>query len=316
MKRRSNFRIGILVLMLGFMFTSSLFAQQKGTGEKQTQEAKDQRIKAIGIDSVPATIFPPRKELTGAEKEAQRLFNEGSMKGKSGDYTGAIEDFTQSLTLVENGNTYLKRGFAFLLSGQFPKALQDFTEVLRIFPSRKEAIFGLGIARFEMKDYAGAEVDLKQYLDLVNNNAMAFDYMAALCFIRQDFQCALQNYSDVIRCDSLYLDAYTNRAMIRHYLRDYKGALEDYNIAIKQNPNDKKIYNNRAAARMLLKDYKAALEDLDKAIELDPLYADAYNNRGRVRHYLGDAEGACADWHKALSFGIEASRDLIIQNCK
>ncbi|NQV02978.1 MAG: tetratricopeptide repeat protein [Bacteroidia bacterium] len=312
----STFRIGFLVFILGFIIASSLHAQQEGEKEKLKRDDQDQRIKAIGIDSVPATIFPPRKELTETEKEAQRLFVEGSKKGKSKNYKGSIEDFTASLALVQNSNSYMKRGYAYLLSGQFPLALQDFTETLRLTPANREAIFGRGVARFEMKDYTGAEVDLKQYLDLVNINAMAFDYMAALCFMRQDFQCALQNYSDVIRCDSLYLDAVTNRAMIRHYLRDYKGALEDYDVAIKQNPNDKKIYNNRAAAKMLLKDYKAALEDFNKAIELDPLYADAYNNRGRVRHHLGDVQGACSDWHKALSFGIEASRDLIIKNCK
>ncbi|MBE0648349.1 MAG: tetratricopeptide repeat protein [Bacteroidales bacterium] len=316
MKVKSTLKIGILTLMLGFIFTSLSQAQQLKPAGQTKKENQDQRMKAMGIDSVPSTIFPPRKELTEAEKEAQRLFTEGSKKGKAGNYKEAIADLTQSVSLVPNGNSYMKRGFAYLLSAQFPLALQDFTETLRLAPSNREAIFGRGIARFEMKDYTEAEVDLKQYLDLVNINPMAFDYMAALCFMRQDFQCALQNYSDVVRCDSLYPDGWANRAMIRHYLRDYKGALEDYNVAVRINPNDKKIYNNRAAAKMLLKDYKAALEDFNKAIELDPLYADAYNNRGRVRLALGDTEGACADWQKALSFGIEASRDLIIKNCK
>jgi tetratricopeptide (TPR) repeat protein len=316
MKITSTFRISLLSLMLGIFFVTSLQSQQLQGVPQNKKESEDQRMKAMGIDSAPATIFPPRKELTEAEKEAQRLYTEGSKKGKSGDFKGAITDLSQSISLVENGNTYLKRGFAYLLSAQFPLALQDFTECLRLSPANKDAIFGRGISRFEMKDYNESEVDLKQYLDLININPMAFDYMAALCFMRQDFQCALQNYSDVIRCDSLYPDAYANRAMIRHYLRDYKGALEDYNVAIKQKPNDKKIYNNRAAAKMLLKDYKAALEDFNKAIALDPLYADAYNNRGRVRLALGDNAGACSDWQKALSFGIEASRDLIIKNCK
>ena len=311
-----TFRIGFLLLMPGLLFTSSIHAQQVGTNTNQQKELQQQRSNAMGLDPAATTIFPPRKALTETEKEAQRLYMEGSKKGKAGDYLGSIEDLTQSLTLVENGNTFMKRGFGYLFSSQYPLALQDFNDVLRISPSNREAIFGRGVARFEMEDYAESEVDLKQYLDLVNINAMAFNYMAAICFMRQDFQCALKNYSDVIRCDSLYLDAYTNRAMIRHYLRDYKGALEDYDVAVIQNPTDKKIYNNRAAARMLLKDYTAALEDFNRAIELDPLYADAYNNRGRVRYYLGDVEGACSDWQKALTFGIEASRELIIQNCK
>lgn len=316
MKMISTSRTGLLAVILGFVVVTTLQAQQ-GTGAIQSKkENQDQRMKAMGIDSVPATIFPPRKELTASEKEAQRLYTEGSAKGKKGDYKGSIADLSQSLSLVENGNTYMKRGFAYLLSGQFPLALQDFTDALRLAPSNREAIFGRGIARFEMKDYTDAEVDLKQYLDLVNINPMAFDYMAALCLMRQDFQCALNNYSDVIRCDSLYLDAYNNRAIARFNLRDYKGALEDLNVAIRIHPNDRKAINNRGGTKLLLKDFKGALEDFNKAIELDPRYADAYNNRGRAKLALGDNEGACADWHKALSLGIEASRELIIQNCK
>lgn len=308
------------LLAIGFLITAPclLSAQAiRGTGNPQDKTvSQDKRIKAVGMDSTPATIFPPRKVLTENEKLAQEYFKAGSRKGKSGDFAGAIEDFDKSLNLVENGNTYMKRGFAYLLSKNYPMALQDFTDALRIMPSYQEAMFGRGLARFEMRDYAAAEVDLKQYLDLYNLNPTAFDFMAAICFLRQDFQCALDNYSNVIRCDSTYLDAWVNRGMIRHYLRDFKGALMDYDVAVKQTPSDKKIYNNRAAAKMMLKDYQGALKDFNYAIELDPMYADAYNNRGRVKQYLGDTQGACSDWHTALSLGIDASRDLIIQYCK
>ncbi|MFH1297752.1 MAG: tetratricopeptide repeat protein [Bacteroidota bacterium] len=316
MKITSIFRIWLPLLFIGIIFTSSLFAQETGTGEKPKKEVTGRWISLMGTDTMPTTIFPPRKELTEDEKQAQQLFTEGSKKGKLGDYEGSIKDFTASIALAENANSYMKRGFAYLWSGKYPLALQDFTETLRLAPASIEAVFGLGVARFEMQDYTGAEADLKQYLDMIQVNAMAFNYMAALCFMRQDFQCALENYSQVIRCDSLFPDALINRAMMRHYLRDFKGALEDYDVAVKRNPDNKKIYNNRAAARMMLKDYNGALKDFNRAIELDPQYADAYNNRGRVRFYLEDTEGACSDWHKALLFGIEASRDLIIKNCK
>jgi len=291
-------------------------AQIGGVGEAQKKEQQNQPIIPRTIDTIPLSVPFHKKELTEEEKKAQQFFSEGVKKAKESDYTGAIEDFTQSLTFVKSWNTYMKRGYAYLLTGEFPLALQDFTEVMQLSPSNKDALFGLAVARFEMKDYDGAEGELKKYTELVNNNPDAYNYLAAICFIRQDYMCALQNYSQVIRYDSTFTDGYANRAMIRHYLRDYKGALEDYDIAQKQNPYSKKIYNNRAATEMMLKDYQKALVDFNHAIELDSVYADAYNNRGRVRFYMGDTEGACSDWHKALSFGIEASRDLIIKNCK
>ncbi|MBN1199665.1 MAG: tetratricopeptide repeat protein [Bacteroidales bacterium] len=316
MKIKTTIRIGFVAVVLGICSISSVEAQQIDAAGQKKKPDQDQRMKAMGVDSMPATIFPAKKELTPTEKEAQRLYLEGSKKGKSGDYTGAIEDLTQSLALVENGSTYMRRGFAYLLEGKFTLALQDFNEALRLIPSNKEAIFGRGIARFEMRDYSEAEVDLAHYLSEVQTNAVAYNYMAALCFMRQDYQCALKNYSDVIRCDSLYPDCWLNRAMIRNYLRDFAGALEDCNVAMKYAPNDKRILNNRATAKMFLKDYASALEDFNKAIEQDPKFAEAYINRGWVHYYLKDTEGACADWQKSLSFGIQASGDLIVKYCK
>ena len=290
--------------------------QKKSQDTPKAQALKEQILKSARIDSMPMNIFKPRENSSETEKEALQLFVDGTNKDKEGDYEGSIVDYTKSLDLVKNENCYFNRGYVYLIVGNTPLALQDFTEALRISPAHKEAIFGRGIARFEMGDYESAEVDLKQYIDQVNSNPVAFNYMAALCFLQKDYQCALENYSDVIRCDSLFVDAYTNRAMIKHYLKDYLGALTDLDAAIKQTPDDKKIYNNRGATRMLLTDYLGAMKDFNQALTLDSLYADAYNNRGRVKYSLGDTEGACGDWQKAISFGIEASRDLIIKYCK
>ncbi|MBC8316108.1 MAG: hypothetical protein ISR57_08495 [Bacteroidales bacterium] len=317
MKILFTLRVSLLFVILGILTSPSLVAQQKKPqDDPKGQAEKSLMQKSLRTDTIPSTIFRPRKVLSEKEKRAQQLYKDGSLKAIEGNYRGAIEDFTQSLMVFENWNTYYKRGYAYLIVEEYPLAVQDFTETMRINPTQTGAIVGRGIARFEMGDHVEAESDLRQYIEQVKSNPMAFDYLAAICFMRKDYQCAFENYSEVIRCDSVYPDAYTNRGMIKHLLGDYKGALQDYNVAIKQTPNDKKAFNNRAAAKMLLKDYNGALRDFDQALMLDPLYADACNNRGRVKYYLGDIEGACADWQKALSFGIEASRDLINKHCK
>ena len=67
---------------------------------------------------------------------------------------------------------------------------------------------------------------------------------------------------------------------------------------------------------MMLKELEAAMADFNKAISLHEKYADAYDNRGRVKQALGDNKGACADWQLAYSYGLAASRDLILKFCK
>ena len=104
--------------------------------------------------------------------------------------------------------------------------------------------------------------------------------------------------------------------MMRHYNQDFKGAIQDYNEALKIDPKNATAYNNRGAAKMMLKELDAAMADFNKAISLNEKYADAFDNRGRVKQALGDTDGACADWQLALSYGLTASRDLIVKFCK
>ena len=284
--------------------------------KKDTADTQKKRIQNYYSDTLFKFTAPAGKPSDPKEAEAQKLYNEANKMAKSGDYQGAIEGFSRSLALFENSATYTKRGFAYLLKDNYPMAIQDFNDAIRLIPSNKLALLGRGIGRYSLNDYEGAEADLAAYIARDTMNAMAYNYMAAVCFMKQDFTCALANYNAVARTDSTYPDLYTNRGMMRHYLRDFKGALQDYDKALKYKPGNPSNYNNRAAAYMMLNDFEAALSDLNKAIELNVTYADAYDNRGRVRQKLGDLQGACQDWQKAWSMGLQTSRDLIIKFCK
>ncbi len=317
----------LIVLFFGICAGSA--AQQippKGDAGKQ---------KVIKLDAVkPDTNDPNRKALQKLSRESMfnvakppepkkpeeikafGLFTDGSKKGKEGDFAGAVEDFTKSLNLMKSSNTYVKRGYAYLMLGNYGAAIADETEAININPSFNPPFFIRGVSRYEAGDYKGAKEDLYTFLDRDRSNAIAFNYYAAILFMNQDYKGALENYNEVVRLDPKYPDIYTNRGMMRHYNQDYKGAILDYNEALKQNPKNSIAYNNRGAAKLMLKDMDGALADFNKAIELDPDYANAYDNRGRVKQARGDTQGACADWQQAFAKGLSATKDLIIRYCK
>ncbi|MGK7873930.1 MAG: tetratricopeptide repeat protein [Xenococcaceae cyanobacterium] len=80
---------------------------------------------------------------------------------------------------------------------------------------------------------------------------------------------------------------------------DYKGAIEDYTQAIRINPNYADAYNNRGLARYQLGEYQAAIEDYTQAIRINPNDADAYYSRGIARKNLGDKRRAISDFLQA-----------------
>jgi len=322
--KKSNMRY---VKFIAFLIACVLFVNgyaQKATPKttpKTTQKtnANDPNKKALNKYSKEKMFTPApasTQKLTPNQIQSKEFFDEGSKKGKAGNYNGAIEDFTKSLILEKNAGTYLKRGYAYQMIANYTAAIDDANEALKLQPSLTRAYFVRGISHYGKGELKDARTDLSTFIAKDRTNAIAFNFMAALCYMDQDYKNALANYDEVVRLDPKYPDIYTNRGMMRHTLQDYKGAIQDYNEALKLNPNNPSAYNNRGGAYMMLKDFQSALADFDKAIAINDKYADAYDNRGRVKHTLGDVEGACADWQSAYDNGLEASKELIIKYCK
>lgn len=288
--------------------------QDKKSGGK-TGDANATMLNNFAEKSGTVPPTPPSSNMSPEMKKAHDLYQSGAQKAVDGDQEGAIEDFTQSLNIYKTPVLFMKRGFSELVAKQYGNALNDMDEALKLNPKLDRAIFGRGVARFEMGDFTTAEEDFKYYVERDKTEPMAFNYLAGCRFMQQDYKGALENYDIVAKLDAKYPDIYTNRGMMKHYLNDLKGAVEDYNKALAIDPENATAYNNRGGAKLNQQNYKGAIEDFDKAISIKKDYAEAYDNRAKAKMNQNDKAGACADWQKAYSLGMEASREMIIKYC-
>jgi tetratricopeptide (TPR) repeat protein len=99
----------------------------------------------------------------------------------------------------------------------------------------------------------------------------------------------LRFYSNAIRLQPDYADAFNNRGVARKGKGDLDVVIEDYNEAIRLNPDFADAFYNRGVARRGKGDLDGAIEDYNEAIRLKPDYAIAIDNRDAVLKAIADA---------------------------
>ena len=110
----------------------------------------------------------------------------------------------------------------------------------------------------------------------------------------------LRFFSEAIRLEPGFAEAFYNRALARVEKRDFDGAIKDCIDAIRLKPDLAEVYNSRGLARRAKGDLDGALQDYNQAIRPDPRFASAFNNRGVARWVKGDLEGAIDDYKAAI----------------
>ena len=116
----------------------------------------------------------------------------------------------------------------------------------------------------------------------------------------REYDEAIHAYSEALRLQPDFAEAYINRGNARHGKSDLDGAISDYDQALRLKPDDADAYYNRGCARSDKGDLDGAIRDYDKALRLQPDHANAYNNRGNARKAKGDLDGAIRDYDQAL----------------
>ncbi|MBR2536547.1 MAG: tetratricopeptide repeat protein [Hyphomicrobium sp.] len=157
-------------------------------------------------------------------------------------------------------------GRAAYLAGQYQKAVDIYSVLIKLKPTDPRAYYNRGNAYARLKAFEKALADFNEALKISPN---------------------------------LYL-ALMNRANIFSQSKRFAEAIADYDQAILLNPDQFLIFYNRGIAFGRLGDYARAIRDLAEAIRLNPRDAPSYASRGDVFFEQRDFEKARNDYVKAI----------------
>lgn len=215
----------------------------------------------------------------------------------------AVEHATRAIDLRPgSAASYLNRAMALCAMGRHNEEMQDYRRAVQADPMNATAWIRLGSKLLAQADYPGAIEALSRAIGIDDSRALAF-FSRALAHERSgNVEAALADYSQAIRLQPAYSEAYNHRGLLRRK-KDLQGAIEDFTKAIEHQPDMASAYYNRGDAYRELGDPAAAIQDYSRAIQAAPRFANAYHHRAHAYESLGGLQNlraAVADLQKAL----------------
>ncbi|HEY6348442.1 MAG TPA: tetratricopeptide repeat protein [Candidatus Angelobacter sp.] len=170
------------------------------------------------------------------QSPAADLVKRGNDYASKGDYSHAIEAYTESIRLNPGSpTTFYARGRAYHRNHDDDRAIQDYTAAIRLAPDYGEAFRERGHAYEDKNDYAHA----------------------------------IQDYTEAMRLRPGDIHVQYARAFDYERKGEYEPAIADLTEIIHRFPQAADAYRNRGQAQMNSGHLSEAQQDLSRAVELD-----------------------------------------------
>jgi tetratricopeptide (TPR) repeat protein len=131
---------------------------------------------------------------------------------------------------------------------------------------------------------------------------------AALCqcnlgyseLLALSFEKSVEHYSNALRLDPTYVEAYNGRGQAYMNLKKIPEAVSDFTKAVEAGIVTPKLFGNRGKCYALLGRFEESLPDLSKSLELEPKSAEIWYFRAFSSEKTGKITEAVSDYSRAI----------------
>lgn len=224
----------------------------------------------------------------------------GFAYAQEGDYERAGEDFSAIIKAYPSDSlAFYNRGITFVLRGKSEQAIEDFTRAVLLGMNNMQVYLSRGQSRYRAGDSEGAIEDCTEAIRLFPDRPEPYGHRGSIYSRIGQWPKALVDFNEALKRDPGYFNAWVNRGGVYKSMKKLDRAISDFKKASEIRPEDPVPLINQAICFISKKDLSAAVTACKKAIKLDP-------KNGRVWKVLGDAYIEVKRWKEAISFYTRA----------
>lgn len=185
-------------------------------------------------------------------------------------------------------------------SKQFAKAEVRIKEMISQFPNDINLHNLLGIIFFEKKELNKAIAYFKNVLAIKPDYAEAHNNIGNVLREQKNFKEAMLYFRKALEIKPKFAEAYNNIGILFKNQEQFEKAILHYRKSISIMPKLPNPYNNIGNALRQIGNFDEAVRNFNKAIEINPNFADAYNNLALTLQKQKKYDQALACYAKAI----------------
>ncbi len=169
-----------------------------------------------------------------------------------------------------------------------------------------DQLFQEGLSALNNKEFPKAEENFKQIVDLNSTYAEAYHNLGIALVSQGKYEEAMEKYKKAIELKPVLADSYYGLANALLAKGKYLEAIENYKKTVEIYNSDNNllnsaiVYRNWGLALYNLKDYNNSIVKYQNAIDIKPDYADVFTDIGNALFALGKYPEAIDNYKKAL----------------
>jgi tetratricopeptide (TPR) repeat protein len=183
----------------------------------------------------------------------------------------------------QDTEAYLERGRSYIFLKNFPQALADANQAIKLDPQSVNGYSLRGQVRRLQNDIGGSEADYKIVKTLSN-------------------QKLISEATSRLKTNPKDVKLYLMRAIAYGQLGNSTKALADFDVALKLEPQNSQIFVARGQFHLAVKNYAQVIADVNQSLRFDSKSSQAYFLRSQAYRQLGDINKANDDAKKAEEF--------------